>query len=69
MGFITSFFLSFFPLFQGAANGFLGFLEQAFLIVSPVSEIKSFSTPSPHIFLPDPFGREGELAIFTDPSH
>lgn len=47
------------------------FLEQAFLIASPVSEIKSFSppTPNPHIFLPDPFGREGELAIFTDPSH
>lgn len=68
MGFITSFFFFF---FQGAANGFLGFLEQAFLIMSRVSEIKSHSspTPNPHIFLPDPFGSEGELAIFTDPSH
>lgn len=59
------------PLFQGAANGFLGFSEQAFLVVSPVGESKSLSprAPSPHTFLPDPFGREGGLAIFTDPSH
>lgn len=68
MGLITR---NFFSLLQGAANRFLGFLEQAFLVMSPVHEIKNFSTPTPnpHIFLSDPFGGEGELAIFTDPSH
>lgn len=68
MGLITR---SFFPLFQGTANSFLGFLEQAFLVMSPIYEIKNFSapTPNPHTFLSDPFGGEGELAIFTDPSH